>query len=245
MSFVAAWPLASFLVRITWRGIPMLMTTLVTPWLTLPLGAFVHDKVNCIDGFDWEVHFAFAFVICMKSMFWLLFYQHEHSAFARVTTYVFYVMAELDMYTDAMFIAIATTCGSWYGHAALLTYAGGVVALQLCIPTLFIGASQGQSGQVGAMWNLLLFPVESAPRTRQKKGYVPLDQQFEINEADAKRQVMVLAVLRCLGEDLPQCVLQYLFTINVKKNPLIMFSIGTSVCSSVFAVAKACYSYNS
>ena len=107
-------------------------------------------------------------------MFWLLFYQHEHSAFARVTTYVFYVMAELDMYTDAMLIAIATTCGSWYGHAALLTYAGGVVALQLCIPTLFIGASQGQSGQVGAMWNLLLFPVESAPRTRQKKGYVPL-----------------------------------------------------------------------
>ena len=39
--------------------------------------------------------------------------------------------------------------------------------------------------------------------------------------------------------------LRYLFTINVKKNPLIMFSIGTSVCSSVFAVAKACYSYNS
>ena len=51
---MAAWPLASFLVRITWRGIPMLMTTLVAPWLTLPLGAFVHDKVNCIDGFDWE-----------------------------------------------------------------------------------------------------------------------------------------------------------------------------------------------
>ena len=67
---------------------------------------------------------------------------------------------------------------------------------------------------------------------------------MEIGDAHhVNRMILIQAVTRCLAEDLPQCALQYYFTVTVKRNDLILFSIGTSVLSTVFSVGKAVYNY--
>merc|ERR1712146_577483 len=62
------------------------------------------------------------------------------------------------------------------------------------------------------------------------------------DDADPKmisQDSMVTSVMRTFLEDLPQCVVQYLFTVQVRKNPMIIFSLIISVLTSFFSLGKA------
>ncbi|CAE7562949.1 unnamed protein product [Symbiodinium necroappetens] len=232
-----AWPgPASFLVfKLGWVGVPMLASTIIAPWLILPMGAYFNNRANCIDGFDWEVHLTFIYVVCIKSLYWLMF-TGDQKLFTRLSTLVFYIMAEMDMYTDAMFVAIATSCGSWYGSVSFTVFVVGVLVAQLCIPSFYLNMSENSA--IAAVWQIMQFPMESLP---EDDGYKPLApaRTSKVSPDLKRRQAAMLAIIRCVFEDLPQCFIQYLFTIHVKKNPLIVFSIATSAASSLFAVGKA------
>ncbi|CAE7632353.1 unnamed protein product, partial [Symbiodinium sp. CCMP2592] len=254
MSFEYYFPISSCVLKVGFYGTPMLVCLLLAPWFVLPAGAYFNQRANCIDGLDWEVHLAFVVVICAKSLAWKGCISTQRSGLACLSTFVFYVLAELDMYTDGMFIAIAASCGSWYAYVSLIIYAVGVIVLQVLLPMLWAASdSDSDAGRLAAMFSFFMFPLEILTGVMDpcecvgpslggfighNVGSKPLARP---SDNMASRQLMLTAVMRCLGEDLPQCILQYLFTIHVKKNPLIMFSIGTSLASSLFAVGKACW----
>jgi len=236
-------PALFFLCKLVTFGAPIVVTIFLTSWLILPISALLEGSVTCTDGVDWELHVTFAFVAVWHSWVWGCLRGEvvkNKTFYDRAATYVFFILSILDMYTDAVFVCIAWTCGSDLGMYSLVLYIVGVLIFQqgpvLCQCYTSVAGDENTSG-FAMMWCLMLYPAELL----KPGAYEAVGKRMEIHQVN--RMILIQAVTRCLAEDLPQCALQYYFTVTVKRNDLIMFSIGTSVLSSLFGVGKAVYNY--
>ena len=107
----------------------------------------------------------------------------------------------------------------------------GVILCQLILGSVFSGTEH--TAPQMALVHLMQYPKDVG-RVR-----------FNDNPLILAWVALKHAVVRTLCEDLPQCVIQYLFTVNVHRNSFIMFSICISFCSTFLNLGLAGYDYQS
>jgi hypothetical protein len=209
------------------------------PWWTLPLAAYFREGVTCVDGVDWEYHMSFGFLVCANSLVYLNITEgnmRRKGPIVRIQVFTKYTLALLDMYTDCCFISIATQCGTWHGTYAFYCFVIGVLTFQWLFGVLG-GLYTG--GFFFMSWNAYLYPAECwmGPDKSAKSKKADMDVKAKDDE------LIVLTVLKAVAmsicEDLPQAYIQYRFTQEVKKNSLVMISIGMSVLTCVYNIFDA------
>jgi len=217
---------------------PFAVVCLFMPQVMLPVFAMLTNRVNCVDGLDWELHVSFVIAMCINATLWGACFGSEDNCkdikaiFVRAKRCGLYFSAVLDSYTDLTFAALAMSCGSSLGNWALVDFVIGFVVLQ----QLGGGLLALQAKKEECEWWIVVvgllcqYPVFDA------------DDFFE-SKKGCKGSAAAVAVLRTLGEDVPQVVLQLLFTLQVKKNPLVIFSIMQSLANTFASTAMAVKDY--
>lgn len=189
------------------------------------------DLASCDEGLPWEVHMPFFYYFLALKAWEVAVYSLDDvtvigdlTPFQYLQTFMTSFVGLADGYTDATAIVIARSCGSplwrWMG----LTYVFGVVGCQW----LVMGGASLIFDHSGACFYKMMHMDTVASCISMK----PEDN----NALTAWRLVNWV---RCLGEDLPQCFFQTLFILTVKKNAIMLISIGIGACTSIMAVYNA------
>mmetsp|Transcript_159461 Transcript_159461/g.507598 ORF Transcript_159461/g.507598 Transcript_159461/m.507598 type:complete len:212 (-) Transcript_159461:265-900(-) len=133
-------------------------------------------------------------------------------------------MGFADGYTDAVSTSIAQSCDGALAHqiwiGMLGTYIIGVVILQWCICGLLVQRDSSQA----CLLKLLHMDALAACITIPK---------------EVKWIWVLVNVARTVGEDVPQCCLQMVFVLKVKRNYFMILSIIVSFGSSIKAIVDA------
>jgi len=246
-----AWsPLANTMVALL-GDYAMSSAAMSFPCFVLPWHAYAKNEANCYSGSDWEVHAAFAYACGMQSLVWALWMnpvRAGHLTFlSRALVFFTYVLAMTDMYMDGNFIVVASACGSaWHVKLAIWTYAVGVIATQYVVGTIAFVFRSGWTPMLAPLnYFALLNPPELVVTAKPQAvpGSTDPDENAlylgTIDVHAAGCMLVTLCLTRSIAEDFAQAAIQYDFTLQVKKNALVIFSILSSLGSFLFHVVKA------
>lgn len=133
-------------------------------------------------------------------------------------------LAFFDGYSDANAILVAHHCGSGLWRPMALCYFVGVVLLQWTLLGITSLATDSS--------NTCFFKMLHMDALAECSAMKPTDTL-------ALATWRVVNVFRFLFEDLPQSILQTIFVLTVKRNPVMMISIFIGVCTSALAIVAA------
>ena len=189
------------------------------------------DEASCSRGFFWETHMQFLGVFLMTKCAELLLMVHDESVSwdqIQVTDFLLKFLPSflgyLDGYTDATAIFIAESCDNTLAQtladAMGIAYLVGVCLFQWTF--MFILSTQDPSH--ACLLKLLHMDMLASCVT------LPAEQRWVWD---------LLAVVRTIGEDIPQAILQTFYLVKVQRNFFMLLSVIMAVCASLKAMHDA------
>eukprot|EP00930_Biecheleria_cincta_P091081 TRINITY_DN8058_c1_g2_i1.p1 TRINITY_DN8058_c1_g2~~TRINITY_DN8058_c1_g2_i1.p1 ORF type:complete len:734 (-),score=147.07 TRINITY_DN8058_c1_g2_i1:63-2264(-) len=188
------------------------------------------QETSCSQGYFWETHMQFlaTFVVTKFVELWLFAEDETLESDVRLTEmllrFVPSFMGYLDGYTDANAIFIAESCDEALAQELAwgmgIAYAVGVVLMQWTVMLYFALQDPSQA----CLLKLLHMDLLASCIT------LPADQKITWDS---------LALVRTVGEDVPQAILQTIYLVRVKRNPFMLLSVIMAVMSSLKALHDA------
>jgi len=193
--------------------------------------ALHRGEASCSQGFFWETHMQFlAIVLVTKLAELALMAGDDMVAWDKVHVVDMLIkflpsfLGFLDGYTDANAIVIAAACdhplAQVLAWAMGISYVVGVLLLQWGV--MFVLACQDPSH--ACLLKLLHMDMLATCVT------LPTEQKWVWD---------MLAIVRTVGEDMPQAVLQTIYLVKVKKNFFMLLSVMMAVSASLKALYDA------
>jgi len=212
--------------------IPITMILFAT-YVALCVGIPVRyaETVSCDQGLPWEAHmYFFAFFLLLK--IWELFLLAYDTTVVGQLTFLEFALkfgssflAILDGYADANAIVVAHQCGSPLWRWMAIAFVVGVVLAQW---VLLAAASMWFDSSKTCFFKMLHMDALAACTTMDTAS-----------DPNALLIWKLVNVCRFTLEDLPQSILQTLFVLQVKRNYVMIISIGLGIFTSAMAIHSA------
>eukprot|EP00929_Paragymnodinium_shiwhaense_P019367 TRINITY_DN13233_c0_g2_i2.p1 TRINITY_DN13233_c0_g2~~TRINITY_DN13233_c0_g2_i2.p1 ORF type:complete len:766 (+),score=77.04 TRINITY_DN13233_c0_g2_i2:129-2300(+) len=187
-------------------------------------------EVSCAKGYFWETHMLFLATFVLTKLVELWLFAEDETVERDIGFVMMFIkfgpsfLGYLDAYTDANAFFIADACDNNVAHilavAMAVAYLIGVVILQWGVMFYFALQDPSHACLLKLLHMDLLASCVSLP-------------------PDQKSTWDMLAVVRTVGEDVPQALLQTIYLFKVKKNPFMLISVCMAVGSSLKALYDA------
>merc|ERR1719162_2916619 len=188
------------------------------------------DTVSCSNGFLWEEHIPFFVVFMLTKFVELHYYANDPTLQGAlgVTTFLIKFLPStlgyIDGYSDAMSIAIAASCPGELAQTLSYLMAGefliGVVLLQWVVLAYLAVQDPSHSCIMKLLHMDSLAACVSLPE-------------------ESRSTWRWINFARTFGEDIPQAILQSIFLVYVKRNPIMLLSVVIGVITSTKALLEA------
>eukprot|EP00927_Polykrikos_kofoidii_P022768 TRINITY_DN21156_c0_g1_i2.p1 TRINITY_DN21156_c0_g1~~TRINITY_DN21156_c0_g1_i2.p1 ORF type:complete len:613 (+),score=83.67 TRINITY_DN21156_c0_g1_i2:59-1897(+) len=208
------------------------LVTFMVLYVAAVLGIpFLHrDEVSCSEGYFWETHMLFfaLFLLMKLSELWFVMVDKtvdvDLSVMHLLMTFGPSFFGYLDAYTDSDSFFVAAACDTDLARVLAIGMAASFVV-----------------GVLLAQWVVMFYFALQDPSHACLLKLLHMDLLASCISLPPEQKWTwdTLALVRTVGEDIPQASLQTIYLLTVKKNAFMLLSVCVAVASSLKALYDA------